>query len=167
MKFPSGKEKFTDKESSQKKPETDEDEFTAESPVPPAASPEAAPAQEEALPLPPEDMPGQTQQGGNWGDVDEEIPSPLFGAISLVCGILGIVTCGLAAPLCAPLAIIFGHTALARGRHSPVQPPPGKTLAVIGLIIGYVSLFIAILMLIGAVFFKQPISELFEGLNKG
>ncbi len=153
IKFPSGIENFTTA-ASQNLPNT------------PAGSPEASshgdlptPPESDAPVALPQDSPGIPLATENWEEGDAEIPSPLFGAISLVCGILGIVTCGLAAPLCAPLAIIFGHTALARGKHSPLQPPPGRNLAMIGLIIGYVSLLFAILLLAAAAIFRQPLAE--------
>src|SRR5690606_30147187 len=47
---------------------------------------------------------------------DDELllpPSPLYGAISIVSAVLGVVTC-VGGILFAPLAIIFGHTALAK-----------------------------------------------------
>ncbi len=165
IKFPSDKEKFADTASSQKKPGKDEEGFTPESPVPPAASPEAPPAQEESLPLPSEESLRQGHQGSQWADVDDEIPSPLFGAISLVCGILGIVTC-IGGFLFAPLAIIFGHIALARGKHSPVQPPPGRNLAMFGVIIGYLNLLLLIVVLVGMVFFKEPVTQFIQQLQQ-
>ncbi len=167
IKFPSGKENFTNPTGSQETPLSTEPNGMREETALPANSPKE-PAQGDSLPenntpaIPPQDSAGVPLTSPGWEDGDEEIPSPLFGAISLVCGILGVVTCGLAAPLCAPLAIIFGHTALAKGKHSPLQPPPGKTLAVTGLVIGYVSLLVAILLLTAFAFFRQPLSEAFH-----
>jgi DNA-directed RNA polymerase subunit RPC12/RpoP len=95
------------------------------------------------------------------GDEEDELllpPSPIFGAISIVSAVLGVVTC-VGGILFAPLAIIFGHTALAKARHSPVQPAPGHTLGAIGLMIGYVSLFMTILVLLAMVFFGEAIRE--------
>lgn len=85
-------------------------------------------------------------------------PSPIFGAISIVSAVLGVVTC-VGGILFAPMAIIFGHTALAKARHSPVQPAPGHTLGAIGLMIGYVSLVMTILVLLAATFFGDAIRE--------
>ncbi len=61
--------------------------------------------------------------------------------------------------LFAPIAIIFGHTALAKARHSSVQPAPGHTLGAIGLMIGYVSLVITIIVLLLLTFFGDTIRE--------
>jgi DNA-directed RNA polymerase subunit RPC12/RpoP len=85
-------------------------------------------------------------------------PSPIYGAISIVSAVLSVVTC-VGGPLFAPLAIIFGHTALAKARHSPVQPAPGHTLGAIGLMIGYVSLIITLLILLALTFFGDSIRE--------
>src|SRR5690606_27043110 len=51
--------------------------------------------------------------------LSDEPPSPIFGAIAIVSAVIAVVTCGIAGPLFAPLAIIFGHTALAKAKHSP------------------------------------------------
>lgn len=88
-------------------------------------------------------------------------PSPIFGAISMVSAVLAVVTC-VGGILFGPIAIIFGHMALARARHSPVQPAPGHTLGAIGTIVGYVSLFLWIVLLAVAVFFGEPIREYFN-----
>ncbi|MEX2579026.1 MAG: hypothetical protein WD342_08205 [Verrucomicrobiales bacterium] len=90
-------------------------------------------------------------------EISEAPPSPIFGAISMVSAVIAVVTCGIAGPLFAPLAIIFGHTALAKARHSPVQPAPGHTLGAIGLMIGYVSLLLTITVLVVLVFFGDSI----------
>ena len=89
-------------------------------------------------------------------EVDEvgEVPSPMFGAISMVSAVLGIVTC-FGGPLFAPIAIIFGHMAGARARRSPVQPAPGQTLGAVGMMIGYVNLVFTIIGLIVLVFLSE------------
>lgn len=94
---------------------------------------------------------------------DEEavVPTPLFGAISIVSSVLGLVTC-VGGILFAPLAIIFGHAALARARQSPVQPAPGQTLGAIGLMIGYICLVFTILILAILVLFGDPIREFLQ-----
>ncbi len=84
--------------------------------------------------------------------------SPVYGAISIVSAVLSVVTC-VGAPLFAPLAIIFGHTALAKARHSSVQPAPGHTLGAIGLMIGYVCLVITIILLLALILFGDSIRE--------
>lgn len=103
-----------------------------------------------------EDRPGKVEGAEN----DEPLlsASPIFGAISIVSAVLGVVTC-LGGVLFAPLAIIFGHTALARARHSVVQPAPGHTLGAIGLMIGYVNLVLLILFLLVMTFFGDAIKE--------
>ena len=93
-------------------------------------------------------------------------PSPIFGAISIVSAVLSIALCVVGGVLFAPLAIIFGHTALAKARHSPVQPAPGHTLGAIGLMIGYVSLVITILLLLLAVVFDTTLRELIQKLRE-
>lgn len=75
------------------------------------------------------------------------VPSPMFGAISMVSAVLGIMTC-FGGPLFAPLAIIFGHMAGSKARQSPIQPAPGQTLGAVGMMIGYVNLVFTILGLI-------------------
>jgi len=88
-------------------------------------------------------------------------PSPLYGAISIVSAVLGLVTC-VGGALFAPIAIIFGHTALAKARDSPIQPAPGHTLGAIGLMIGYVSLILTILVLLALTFFGDWIMEVIK-----
>ncbi len=93
--------------------------------------------------------------------LSDEVPSPLWGALSIVSGALGLVGCPLGAGMVfAPLAIVCGHTALAKARHSPVQPAPGHTLGAIGLIIGYIGLASTIVLLLLALVFLDPIREL-------
>ncbi len=91
-------------------------------------------------------------------EAPDRAPSPLYGAISIVSAVLGLVTC-VGGALFAPIAIIFGHTALAKARHSPIQPAPGHTLGAIGLMIGYVSLILTILVLLALTFFGDWIME--------
>lgn len=102
------------------------------------------------------------------GDEEDEIddlpPSPIWGAISIVSAVLSIVTC-VGGILFAPIAIICGHTALAKARHSPVQPAPGHTLGAIGLMIGYVSLVLLIITLFLALLFQETLREFFQGIR--
>jgi len=102
--------------------------------------------------------PSGSGKGDEEDDEDELLlpPSPIFGAISIVSAFLGVITC-LGGVLFAPLAIIFGHTALAKARHSSVQPAPGHTLGAIGLMIGYIDLVLIILVLLAMVFFGEAI----------
>lgn len=85
-------------------------------------------------------------------------PSPIYGSIAIVSAVLSVVTC-VGGILFAPLAIIFGHTALAKAKNSPVQPAPGHTLGAIGLMIGYVSLVFLIILLLVLSFFGDTIRE--------
>lgn len=106
----------------------------------------------------PEQSPKESD--GEWEEEDE-VPSPLFGAVSIVSSVLGLVTC-VGSILFAPIAIIFGHAALAKARRSPVQPAPGQTLGAIGLMIGYICLVLVILFLGIAVLFSDSIREFFQ-----
>jgi len=109
------------------------------------------------------DSPGtRPAEGDGFDDEDEwddHVPSPLLGAMAFVSSILGIVTC-VGGILFAPLAIIFGHTALARGRHSPVRPAPGHFLAVAGVVLGYLNVIFLIASLAAAVFFGDRLQTL-------
>lgn len=99
--------------------------------------------------------PDQTEEDAKEGP--DLPPSPLWGAVSIVSAVLSVILCVLGGVLFAPLAIIAGHTALAKARHSPVQPAPGHTLGAIGLMIGYVSLAITILVLLALVVFQESL----------
>ena len=98
----------------------------------------------------------QQDQGGGGSSENGDVPSPALGATSLVLGILGLVTC-IGAILLAPAAIICGHIALSKAKHSPVQPAPGRMLALIGTILGYVGLAGLILTLILLPFIKTAV----------
>ena len=135
----------------------------APDPIPETESVSAKP-KASTEPLPGSDLEAPPKSPGYDDEVEEEDeyisdepPSPIFGAISIVSAVIAVVTCGIAGPLFAPLAIIFGHTALAKARHSPVHPAPGQTLGAIGLMIGYVSLLMTILVLVVLVFFGDSI----------
>lgn len=136
-------------------------------PVPPAEEKPVTPSlpiatfEESAVPQSAQNTPPPAPEKAPAEDEDEGPdlpPSPIYGAISIVSAVLSVVTC-VGAILFAPIAIIFGHTALAKARHSPVQPAPGHTLGAIGLMIGYVSLVITILILLALTFFGDSIRE--------
>lgn len=79
---------------------------------------------------------------------EEEPPSTLQNILAMVAGILGLVFFPFGAALiCSPAAIILGHTALAKARHSRIQPAPGRTLALIGVILGYAGLCVILALL--------------------
>ncbi len=98
-------------------------------------------------------------------DFEAVPPSPIFGAISIVSAVLTVVSCFTLGIIFAPIAIISGHVALAKARHSPVQPAPGHTLGAIGLMVGYVSLAITIIMLAVAAFFGEDIRDYFQSVK--
>ena len=73
--------------------------------------------------------------------------APVLPLVSLITGILGIITC-VGFILFSPAAIITGHMGMGKGKKSPVQPFPGKKLALVGLILGYLGLVGGILTLL-------------------
>lgn len=83
-----------------------------------------------------------------------------MGTIALITGILNTVSICIFSLVLAPTAIIFGHLALTRARHSPVKPAPGHTQALIGVILGYTGVVFTILVLVIALVFKEPIASL-------
>ena len=98
-------------------------------------------------------------------DVEDEeraVPSPVFGAVSLVASVLGVVLCIVGGILFSPIAIIFGHVSQAKAKHSPVHPAPGQTLGAVGMLIGYVWLVITILILGVLVLFEDSIREMVQ-----
>ena len=119
---------------------------------------EEPPAQSVQYPEKAEETPDEEEE-----ELDDEdlVPSPLFGAISIVSSVLGLVTC-VGSILFAPIAIIFGHAALAKAKRSPVQPAPGQTLGAIGLMIGYICLVFVIIFLGIAVLFGDQIREIIQ-----
>ncbi|HRQ87432.1 MAG TPA: hypothetical protein PLA50_01450 [Bacteroidia bacterium] len=138
--------------------------FAPIQPVPPESSPEPAPSTPPADEAPPVSKPeppaapdaGSIPLPSPTAEGEAGPPSPLWGAVSIVSAVLSIVTC-VGGPVFAPIAIIAGHTALAKARHSPVQPAPGHTLGALGLMIGYVSLAITILVLLALVVFQESL----------
>ena len=94
-------------------------------------------------------------------DDEPEVPSPLLGIVSLVVGVLNTVTVCIPSILLVPVAIVCGHAALARAKHSPVKPAPGHTHAVIGVILGYAGLIFTIFVLVGVLIFKDQLGEVF------
>ena len=76
-----------------------------------------------------------------------EPPSPTLSIISMVLGILNAITFCLPSMLLAPAAIICGHIALIKGKFSPIQPAPGRSMAITGLILGYVGMFVMLVTL--------------------
>lgn len=76
-----------------------------------------------------------------------EPPSPTLSIISMVLGIINAITFCIPSMLLAPAAIICGHIALIKGQFSPIQPAPGRSMAITGLILGYVGMTIMLLTL--------------------
>ena len=82
---------------------------------------------------------------------------------SLVCGILGLILCGLFTGI---PAIICGHISLSRIK-SATTPIQGKGMAITGLILGYLSVILSIVSIIFFFFFAAAVSEtLSEELSK-
>ena len=77
-----------------------------------------------------------------------EPPSATLSIISMVFGILNAVTFCIPAIVLAPAAIICGHIALIKGKFSPIQPAPGRGMAITGLILGYIGLAVMLIALI-------------------
>ncbi len=69
-------------------------------------------------------------------------PTSGLAIASMVCGIVGYLTCYFAALLAIP-AVICGHLALSQMRSSPV-PMAGKGMAIAGLVLGYVAIALTV-----------------------
>ncbi|MCB1230287.1 MAG: DUF4190 domain-containing protein [Verrucomicrobiae bacterium] len=97
------------------------------------------------LPPPPKSRERPLTPPGNAAD----LPSPVLGVVSMVVGMVSVVFFCLPGILLGPTAIICGHIARARARHHRISSPPGHRAALIGLILGYLSLagFILIILL--------------------
>jgi hypothetical protein len=87
------------------------------------------------------------------GSIDAPIPTSGLAIASLICGIVGIVTCflpGIAAVIC-------GHMAL-KQMAVPNARVTGRGMAVAGLVLGYLSILLMValgaLIFMGAVFSK-------------
>ena len=81
-------------------------------------------------------------------DVSGVSPAPVVSGLavaSLVCGILGFLTIGTT----GLLGVIFGHVSLARIKRAP-NVMGGRGLAIAGLVVGYVSMIVAIFMFLAA-----------------
>ncbi len=91
-----------------------------------------------------------------------ETPSPTLSIISMVLGILNAITFCLPSMLLAPAAIICGHIALIKGKFSPIQPAPGRSMAIAGLILGYVGM---VVMLVTLALVVSGLVKLPEWLN--
>lgn len=76
------------------------------------------------------------------------VPSPVLGVIAMVLGLVSMMLLCIPGILFGPAAIISGHLARSRAKHSPVQPAPGSSAALGGLILGYLSLAGFILVLV-------------------
>lgn len=141
------------------------DEREATPPPPPGHAAPAVRLEPPANPGTPSPKPSEPAAAEEDEELDDLPPSPIWGAISIVSAVLSLVTC-LGGIVFAPIAIICGHTALAKARHSPVQPAPGHTLGAIGLMIGYVSLVLLIITLFFALIFQETLREFFQGIRE-
>lgn len=123
---------------------------TAVEPIPPKSSQTAAP-QRETTPIPLEGRkPGGPPPPSQYrpAPAPGEMPSPVLGVVSMVLGILNSVLLCAPGILLGPAAIILGHIALGRAKNSPIQPAPGQTMALVGLILGYIGLVMFIVYLL-------------------
>lgn len=121
-----------------------------EDPIPTSSSPQVG-----AETAPPSQIANQDEL------TDEgEVPSPLLGTIALITGILNTLSICIFSLVLAPAAIIFGHLALTRAKHSPVKPAPGHTQALIGVILGYTGVVFTILALVIALVFRELLTSL-------
>lgn len=80
--------------------------------------------------------------------VYSEPPSATLSIVSMVLGILNAVTFCIPSIVLAPAAIICGHIALIKGKFSPIQPAPGRSMAITGLILGYLGMFVLLVLLV-------------------
>ncbi len=143
-------------------------------PVPPkegAPEPEEEPPHEPAgadrariettsIPLPPESR--------HFEEEAEPEPDgvPGMAIASLIMGGLNLLTGCLPAILLAPLAIIFGHLALGKLKHQTHPSGTGRTMAMIGLILGYIGLATFILAMVGVTIFREDVSKLLGGQSQ-
>ncbi len=73
-------------------------------------------------------------------------PSSGLAIASMVCGIVGYLTCYFVAILGIP-AVICGHMALSQIKNSPV-PMGGRGMAIAGLVLGYLGIAITLGLII-------------------
>lgn len=122
-----------------------------ETPPSPPRAESADPRHEtSAIPLPPKPRPAASPAPESVAH-----PSPVLGVVSMVLGIVSVMLFCLPGFLFGPAAIICGHLARSRGRHSGVTSPPGHGAALTGLLLGYLSLVGFILIIL----FLQPLAE--------
>ena len=87
------------------------------------------------------------------------VPSPVLGVVAMVLGLVSVMLFCIPGILFGPAAIISGHLARSRAKHSPVQPAPGSGAALTRLILGYLSLAGFILALVVMPFVVEVIRE--------
>lgn len=85
-------------------------------------------------------------------------PTSGLAIASLVCGIVGILTCFVYVPgICGLAAVICGHMGMSQIGKSPVLMG-GKGMCVSGLIMGYLAILLQLMIIIaGVLFFTQVI----------
>ena len=91
-------------------------------------------------PYPHHEAPAPVYNGG------PEAPSSGLAIASMVCGIVGYLTCYFVAILGIP-AVICGHMALSQIKNSPV-PMGGRGMAIAGLVLGYLGIAITLGLII-------------------
>ena len=104
----------------------------------------------------PAQVPAQAKAGAVAGTYAEP-PSATLSIISMVLGIINAITFCIPSVVLAPAAIICGHIALIKGKFSPIQPAPGRGMAITGLILGYLGMLILLTVLI------LSVTGLFDG----
>ncbi|MCB1237926.1 MAG: DUF4190 domain-containing protein [Verrucomicrobiae bacterium] len=77
----------------------------------------------------------------------------------MVLGILNAMLLCAPGILLGPAAIVCGHLALARAKHSEIQPVPGRGMAVIGTVLGYLGMVFFILGLLAWRFYNRFLQE--------
>lgn len=108
--------------------------------VAPAGQVQAQP-QAQAPATNPYTAPGAQQYG--------TIPTDTLSIVSLVCGIMAIITCYLWALFGIP-AVICGHMSLKKINSSPT-PVAGRGMAIAGLITGYIGIAMQLVMIVGII----------------
>ncbi|WP_433330887.1 DUF4190 domain-containing protein [Spirillospora sp. CA-294931] len=83
----------------------------------------------------------QQQHHHYYGSMPMAPPTNGMATTSMVCGIVGILLCGIA----SPFAVIFGHVALGQIKRTGEG---GHGMAVAGLILGYIVTVIWVLILL-------------------
>lgn len=143
----------TDKEETAPSSSGDQKQGTADSSTPPPLEDVLDEYQEQDEPeerrsrAPASPAPAPADTGAVASTYDEP-PSATLSIVSMVLGILNTITFCFPALVLAPAAIICGHIALIKGKFSPIQPAPGRAMAITGVILGYLGLAVMLITLV-------------------